>query len=735
MFLPIKGGSKVIVGEGYQCWLPPKPNNELILYNNLPREEQYWRREPLPDFYMERSFEEEEKGTLDTILERFRRREWHRRRWGVWFYNDGIPTYITGHHYWYLQWCKFDHKENDGYPFYYEFSRDAFYFRQQAEENPLSLGYMVIGPRGTGKSNEELACITNNATFYHNLRCALQSKHFEEDSKAVLIQAKTVPLFNALPKFFKPEFAHGTNPQGELILRRASVKGKASKEMEFGPDLELNSTIFAAMPGEKALDKDTIGELMEDEIGKTDPKKVSNIHTRHGVNVKCVFRNHRKIGLLRKTSTVEEMEEGGDQCYKLWKDSDPKKRDRSGWTISQIDRFLISALDTDTSLQDYIDYFTKQNYGPPCDKHGRVKRDIANIKIQNSLDAVAHDLKERSSRMRKSPRNASEAFIKDQSKSIFNVQRLSDRLEYIRNTMKKPPYVRGNLYWLNDKKGGPVGFKIDEHAGRFYWAWFPDEFTKGDKHPDKWKILNNFGKVMDYDVQGNYREMTVPKNDLRFAIGTDPIKYSKTKDPRASKASMHGFRKFDINVDLHKPKAQWETHNFIFEYIERPEDPNTYFEDVGMACHFLGCSVLPESNIKSLVQYFEREGWEKFLRYPEDFDEMKVTKQDDAGFSSTPEVIDSYTRRLITFINEHCHRMPFDRTIESWLNFNPADTTTYDATVSSGFTLVATEAKVDSEDEDPQELDDWFDMYDNTGPVSRMVELREEFPRQDKQVA
>lgn len=742
MYYQITGGSKVVVDD-LDCWIPPVPENKAdILYYNLPKEEQYWKREPLPDWFMQRHKEEKlardiEKDMvdkkmkksvtfLDPVLERYRRREWRRRKWGCWFYNDGVPTYITGHHYWYLQWCKFDHKENNGYPFYYEFSRDNFYFRQHCEENPKSLGYMIIGPRGTGKSNEELACLSNNITMKHDARAALQSKSIDKDSKAVLMKAKLVPLFNNLPVFFKPKFAHGTNPEERLIFNRKAVTGKEAENVEFGPDFELNSVIFAAYPGEKALDTDTLTELFEDEIGKTDPNKVADIVTRHNVNTKCVFRNHRKIGLLRKTSTVEEMDEGGAECLKLWKQSDQRVRDRNGFTTSKIFRRLISALDTSTSLIDYIEDPDGKaiNHGPPCDKFGRVKREIANLIIENDLESVKHDLKEKSSRMRKSPRNEFEAFIKDQSKSIFNVFILTSRLEEIRNQMKKPPYVIGNLYWLNGEPG-PVGFKPDPHAGRFYWSWFPDEFS-GNPEPSKWKILNNFRKEWGYDSFGNHRELTFPKNDLTLSIGSDPIKFSKTRDPRASKASMHGFRKFDINVDYNKPKAKWITHNFIFEYITRPDDPNTFFEDAGMACHFLGCSMLPESNIKSLVQYFVTKGWEKFLMYPADFPELLVsTSQEDPGFSSTPEVIDTYTRELITFINENGHRMPFDRTIESWLNFDPSDTTTFDATVSSGFTLVGAKKKVKPEEEPDEDHDDWFDLYDNEGTVSKKVYLNE----------
>ncbi len=740
MYYPIVNGSKITVGEGFQCWIPPAPKDTSQIINyGLPIEEQYWKREPVPKWFIERSLEEEYKQSLDLELvlagkkkfmfvdpmcERFRRREWHRRTWGAWFMNEGDPTYLTGHNYFYLAYCKADHKENDGYPFYYEFSRDNFYIRQWCEENPLSLGYMMIGPRGTGKSAEEIACITNNATMKHFHRVALQGKHFDDDSKKIMIQSKVVPLFNALPKFFKPEFAHGTNPQESLIFSRPAIKGKLGKSVEFGPDLELKSVMFAAMPGEKALDGETLGEIFESEIGKTNPKTVADIDVRHGVNVKCVFRNHRKVGLLRKESTVEEMNEGGDECHKLWKKSDPKDLDATGWTKSKIHRHFVSALDTDTSLNPF-----KSNgvdYAAPCNKYGKVDRTLSAIKIQNDFDAVKTDLKELSSRMRKSPRNPTEAFIKDQSKSIFNVMLLSNRLERIRNHMPKPPYVRGNLYWVKDKFG-PVWWERDDHAGRFNWAWFPDEFSQ-IKEPDKAKILNNFGEEWGYDIKGFSRQLKFPKNDHIFRIGSDPIKYSKTKDPRASKAAVHGFRLYDGMADYGKEKKDWNSHNFIFEYINRPEDPETTFEDTAMACLFLGCKLLPERNVPSLNDYFESNGLEKFLAYPRDFIASPVDiqiKSDDAGYASTSEVIDYYTRRLISFINNHIDRMPFDNTIEDWLNFDSTNPTKSDATVSSGFTLVHAEKIAEIEQMVEGGLSDWFETYDNSGQNGTFAQQQE----------
>lgn len=746
MFRPIRGGEKLVLPEGFVCYLPPLPDKSQIINYNLPREEQYWKRQSLPQFYTERVLEEEFKQSqelelilsgkkksasyCDPVLERYRRREWYRRMYGVYFMNDGVPEYLTNHHYMYLQWCKFDHPVNNGYPIYYEFSRNNFYIRQWCEENPKSLGYQMIGPRGTGKSAEEIAVITNRATMRHNHRAAIQGKHID-DVREKLVQAKLVPMFNSWPKFFKPQFSHGSDPKEALVFSRPSVRGADSRLVEFGPDQELKSIIFAAYPGEKVLDGDTLGDAYSTETGKTNPKKVADVHVRHSVNLKTVFRNHIKIGLLREESTVEEMDEGGDECAKIWKDSDPTILDGNGFTKSKTHRHFISALDTDTSLDPFK--VNGQEYMAPCNKYGKVDRNLAGIKIQADLDSVKDDLKEVSSRMRKSPRNETEAFIKDQSKSIFNIQFLSNRLEKIRNGMAKKPYVRGNLYWLKDKFG-PVGWQTDMHAGRFNWAWFPNEFTQHKSDPHEWKILNNFTKEWGYDRSGKSRELVIPHNTNRFKIASDPIKFTKTDDARASKAAAHGFRLFDP-VDLHKKMDDWESHNFIFEYVNRPDDPETYYEDMAMACMFLGCKMLPERNIDTLNGYFKYNGLDRLLWYPQDeigqqTEGLSVQQNSvEGGYASTPEVINYYTIRIMQFINKHIDRMPFDDTIESWMNFDASNPTKYDATVSSGYALIHAEKKEEEDKPSEGTLEDWFDSYDNSGVNGTFSERSLNLPR------
>jgi hypothetical protein len=296
--------------------------------------------------------------------------------------------------------------------------------------------------------------------------------------------------------------------------------------------------------------------------------------------------------------------------------------------------------------------------------------------------------------------------------------------------MKRKPYRTGNLYWV-DKKFGKVWWADDDHAGRFNCAWMPDEFSQ-IKEPSKAKILNNCRWETGYTIQGKVMEMVHPKNYHLFRIATDPIKYTRTKDPRASKAAIHAFRLYDHLVDGGKPEKDWITHNYFFEYCVRPEDPETYCEDLAMLAIFLGTKVLPERNVTTVNDYFERNGLEHLLYYPN-----KVTfegprlqnKSDDAGLAATPEVIDYYTKRIIPQINKHIAYMPFDNTIEDWMNFDSTNPTKSHLTVSSGFCLVHAEVLAENEEEPDESIEDYFDVYDNAGITGKLARDFVELPK------
>src|SRR5688500_5388694 len=118
MFLKKPGSIKYVIKDLYTVHIPPIPPRHLILNHDLKRSDQFWRRTPMPKYWEERRAEEAyhqememklvEEGSIprvryfDKVLETYRRQEWMRRTYGIYFYNNGMPTYLTGSHYIFL---------------------------------------------------------------------------------------------------------------------------------------------------------------------------------------------------------------------------------------------------------------------------------------------------------------------------------------------------------------------------------------------------------------------------------------------------------------------------------------------------------------------------------------------------------------------------------------------------------------------------------------------------------
>lgn len=151
MIEPIKGGSSEDV-QGLICHIPPVPAKHLIAGFDLPKKDQMWRRTELPeDWDLWREEEEiameEDPEYVHPKIHAFVAQEWDRRLNGYWFYNNGKPTYITGKHYFYVNWWKLD----SGYPDYRDTDRLLFYFWQYCIEDPNCYGMVELTARRQGK--------------------------------------------------------------------------------------------------------------------------------------------------------------------------------------------------------------------------------------------------------------------------------------------------------------------------------------------------------------------------------------------------------------------------------------------------------------------------------------------------------------------------------------------------------------------------------------------------------
>ncbi len=280
MYEKIEGGSIINV-QGLECNLPPEGYVYNILTKQLEyrgvyqrskiQEEQYWKRIALPNWYadtmkkwdeFDKKKKEDELEFYDEKLEEFKKQEWDRRLNGFWYMNNGVPTFLTGMHYLYLQWWSID----IGYPKFRMPDLEKFYFMQYCIEDPLCMGMLEVTKRRFGKSIVAGLFVTEYTTRTKMTNGGIQSK---TGSDAKKFFAKTVVNpFRRLPKFFRPEYdmSLGVNPKSEMRFQKTNVRGKKAEDSvdkdELGSVIDHQSADTVAYDGQK------LHRYVADECGK-----------------------------------------------------------------------------------------------------------------------------------------------------------------------------------------------------------------------------------------------------------------------------------------------------------------------------------------------------------------------------------------------------------------------------------------------------------------------------------
>ena len=210
---------EVIDIQGLKIGLPKTPS--MCLQRHTKKEQQYWERQELPA----------ELSKIQTIFQwnekpsEFKDRwvdyietEFDRRDNGVWYLNNGIPTYITGAHYMYLQWTSID----VGYPDYREANRILYIFWEACKADSRSFGMVYLKIRRSGFSFMSSSECVNTGTLAKNARVGILSKT-GGDAKTMFTD-KVVPIANRLPFFFKPIQDGMDKPKTELAFRIPAAK-------------------------------------------------------------------------------------------------------------------------------------------------------------------------------------------------------------------------------------------------------------------------------------------------------------------------------------------------------------------------------------------------------------------------------------------------------------------------------------------------------------------------------
>lgn len=605
-----------------------------ILARSVKKDYQYWERpEPPKDYETKRKKEiltqKTNPGYFNPELQEYRNQEWDRRLNGFWFYNNGHATYITGLHYFYLVHWKLD----VGYPSFRVTDRDFFYFLEYCVQDPNCLGMVEVTKRRQGKTMRAGAFLFELTSRSKNKNAGIQSKTYEDAKDNVFAKGVIMP-FKYLPDFFVPIYdtEKGMTPKGELRFFKTNKRG-ATDDI-FAEKIELESSITFKSADKFAYDGMKLHRYLGDEAGKT---KNVDVYDRHQVLQFCLQQEENIIGKALYTTTVEEMEDGGESFKMLWDASNQLEKNKNGRTRSGLYQYFMPAYKT-------LFY----------DKFGQADEEKAKEFYLAERAALETDPRALASFIRKNPFTIGEAFFSEADTCLYDAMALNRQMESISWIAEKDLYLRGEFVWEKAERDSRVVFN-ETSNGKFL---VHKKFNVHD--------YANFNQVEEYGTK------KAPKNNKKYAIAVDPFDHSITTSKERSDGAAYVYRRYDAVDEF--------SETFLVEYLNRPEKAEIFYEDMIKLCHFFGCEILSEDNKVGLIKYFEYRGYEKFL--------TKMPGSNKYGISATVKTHQQIAEVTESYITESVEKVIFMRLLQDWLKFDINKTTKFDAAMASGYTLI-----------------------------------------------
>jgi hypothetical protein len=696
---------EVICISGLNIALPLAP--EKCTQVHLKKEEQFWQRETLPKeldkiqsiFQWNDMPMQFKSKWVNYIEEQFDYREQ-----GYWFMNNGKPTYITGAHWFYLQWSSID----VGYPDYREANRILYLFWEACKADDRCYGIIYLKIRRSGFSFMASSECVNTATLAKDSRVGILSKTGPDAKK--MFTDKVVPINSKLPFFFKPVMDGMDKPKTELSYRipASKITKRNMHEVQEEEMTGLDTTIDWRNTDDNSYDGEKLLLLIHDESGKW--VKPVNIKINWRVTKTCLRLGKKIIGKCMMGSTSNALSKGGQNFKDMYHDSNINHRNANGQTKSGLYSLFVPM---EWNMEGFID-----RYGMPVLKTPAIPvRGIDEIWIkvgaidywEAEVEGLKSDADALNEYYRQYPRTESHAFRDESKQAMFNLTKIYQQIDYNDSQMDSYSVIRGSFHWRNGEKDTEVVFTPDP-KGRFLINWTP---PKG--------MQNNV-------VQRNGNKY--PGNEHLGAFGCDPYDISAVVGGRGSNGSLHGMTKYHMD--------DAPTNQFFLEYIARPQTAEIFFEEVLMACIFYGMPVLAENNRPRLLYHFKNRGYRGFsLNRPDKhFSKLSNTEKELGGIPNSSEdikqahasAIETYIEKNIGFDFAGIYRspddigtMPFTRTLEDWAKFDIDERTKFDASISSGLAIMANQKHVYLPEKQKSKINITFARYSNNGNYSEII--------------
>lgn len=663
--------------SGLNIGLPQVPEHKAIQNWDKKESNQKWHRTQLPEGLNQKTWKQ-------IKYEEFITKQYSNRDLGIWVYLKGKPIYITGTYWFFIQWVKIE----EGYPALRIIQNELMIFWEACKADNRCYGMQYVKNRRMGASSLAVAEMLETGTIYENKKIGIISKAGEDAGE---IFERIVTAFRRLPPFFKPETEGSSSPKKELSFKEQSKRGKLKNDDDNNDDGSNNTSIKWYATAKNSMDGKRIFRSLIDEAGKF-PKDVP--FDRYWNVVKTSHQKGRVIfGKAMVVSTVNPMDEGGQEYWDVWEASNTLDRNANGSTKSGLYRIFIRSR---FCLEGFFDIY---GFSIVDDPKVKIMTDDGGYQSIGSVTWLTNELEAKkkgkpgdyNEQLRQFPDDIEDAFRDSADKCAFALENILENLDHNKHQLEDNDFgnnevERGDLYWKDGVRDTESLWRPNPANGRFWIA---------KKYHPKSDYRNKKHKSTKHGV-----EAWTPFYEDVGCFGVDPFNRSTTVDGRGSKGSIHLFIPMNT-IGL-------PNNAYVLEYIDRPQIIETFYEDVILALNYFSMPMLPEFSSDKFSQFIIDRGYRHFVKNNPfvKWNDLSKEEQRCGGVNAqNGKIIDRQFHAINTYINDHVgvardsvHRlqgkmgfMPFSRTLRQWKDTDPSKRGKYDAYISSSLAHIGTQ--------------------------------------------
>lgn len=659
-------------------------------------------------------------------------RENKRRFLGYWFYKKGVPTYMNGWNYFFLnywsienegkneskpdfrmfhvdvfhfiKWCytttmgvfkhRFMWSENGEYKIKYFNSYDnlVFFREVKAKEGIEGLTTLngggkgfwevdmgrrtVLGPNIIKARRQGLTAVLNCIQYCISTEAPNRNTTvagLAEDSTKELFSKKMVPMIEGIPFYMNPQRARENQSVGKQIFFDYNPESKILwKAGQLEPP--LGSAIRVIGNAHTQIDGTRQYFMSKDEFLKVpNGASKSEINEWLEVAARCLYDGSDYIGLMALASTVPKMREGGSEGKRLVDRSHYAQRNDNGRTLTGQVNLFLSTYDGDPSfIDEYGDTVREDPTTPTFDHSGREIKQGSISYFDNIITSLedSGDMEAVITQKHLHPRFFDEVWEEDREDNGFPIVKMAKRAKELRENPYSG-YKRGDFEWTNGV-WSKVRFVDNPDNGRWYVSFH---------------LPNHLANTFFLDPSTG---MLAPNPSLvgKFYLGADPFRFNKMNHSGAKKSngSFAIFYALDRSVDSDDvPREKWVSNKFIASYNNKLDDVEDFGWDGIKAMLFFSAMAYPEISEPNFIQFLQRQKMFNFLLYNITPD---GTRSKNAGVHATDPNKQDMMKDMLTYFHQNIDYENHPEIIEEWMRLRGVDDlTNRDLCASSGWAV------------------------------------------------